>query len=54
VATEKKETSTGLCENKDTNRKDITCSHAMLAYIVNINNLTTKYNLHGYAWYDNL
>jgi len=33
VATEKKETATGPCENKDTYLKDITCSHAMLTLL---------------------
>jgi len=49
VATEKKRLQPDPCENKDTFWMGNTCSHTMLAYVVNINNLRTKCNLHTFV-----
>jgi len=45
----KKETATGPMRKQGQFRKHITCSHAMLTFFVNSNNLRTKYNLHSFA-----
>jgi len=56
VATEKKRLQPDPCENKDTysvGKALHVVSHAMLT-LLTFNNLRTKYNLPGFAWYDNL